>query len=98
MAIKRVKIYKVGEQQPTLAALEPFEYSPDAVRIVRGVARSEVPAGEQIIDFADGRARHARRRERVDQRLAGRLDRIVATVLGAFIRTRLSHEGARDHT
>ena len=98
MPVLRVEIHEVGEDERALPAAHRLldAVHPLGVRLRVDRAR-DPPAGEQVLDLADGDDGAARGDEAVEDGRALRPDREVAAVRGAAKGAGAADERARDH-
>ncbi len=97
MAILRVEVHEVGEDQTCRRRRQLTHDEIHAVIVGRRVHRSrQAPAGEKILDLADTHDDVTGGGEAVEQRSAYRLEREVASIGGASEVARRADERPRD--
>jgi len=91
MAVQRVEIDEIGEQEPVKRRIQQLRRPVDAVRVAFRLERlRHAFSGVDVADFADGQAVEARLLQPVHHRRRRRFQRIVAAVGRALKRSGLS--------
>src|SRR5712691_11766527 len=92
-----VEIYKIGKEEPIVRPAEPAENERESLGVVSAMLGRDRAPSEQIVHLADAGARNVRVRQRIEERLLGRLNREIAAVRRARVMARRPDERPRDH-